>query len=123
MATIRKRVLPSRKTTWLASYTDAARKRRFKQFPTRREADRFLTRVKSEVAAGNHVPDREARTVDEAYDLLIAALESDGAARSTVENYKTYYGGHVKPYMGKRLLPKVHPADVGDWLETLKKEG
>lgn len=123
MASIRKRTLPSGKIVWLAAYVDGAGARRFKQFKTRREADGFLTRVKSEVAAGSHVPDREASTVEQAYDFLIAALEDDGAARSTVENYRTYYAGHVKPFLGKRLLPKVHPADVGDWLETLKREG
>jgi integrase len=123
MATIRKRKLPSGKTVWLAGYVDGEGKRRFKQFAAKREADAFLTRVRSEVAAGSHVPDRAASTVDEAYALLITALEADRAARSTIENYRTYYSGHVRPFLGTRLLPKLHPADVGDWLERLKADG
>ncbi|MCJ2042990.1 site-specific integrase [Methylobacterium sp. J-078] len=75
------------------------------------------------MAAGSHVPDRAASTVQQAYDLLISALEVDNAARSTVENYRTYYGGHVRPFLAERLLPKLHPADVGDWLEQLKAGG
>ncbi|MGU3420774.1 phage integrase central domain-containing protein [Methylobacterium sp. D54C] len=55
--------------------------------------------------------------------MLIAALEADQAAGATLHNYRVYYGGHVKPYLGARLLPKLHPADVGDWLERLKAEG
>lgn len=123
MASIRKRTLPSGKTVWLASYTDGAGGRRFKQFPTKREADAFLTRARSEVSAGSHVPDRAASTVDQAYDLLITALEADKAAGATLHNYRVYFRNHVRPFLGARLLPKLHPADVGDWLERLKAEG
>lgn len=123
MATIRKRTLPSGKTVWLASYSDSGGERRFKQFGTKKEADAFLVRVRGEVAAGSHVPDRAASTVDHAYALLISALEADEAARATIYNYVVYYRGHVKPYLGTKLLPKLHPADVGDWLERLKAEG
>jgi integrase len=123
MATIRKRTLPSGRSAWLASYTDSGGARRFRQFPTKKEADGFLVRVRSEVLAGIHVPDRAASTVDDAYRLLIAALEADLAAGATLHNYRVYYKGHVKPYLGARLLPKIHPADVGDWLERLKAEG
>jgi integrase len=123
MATIRKRTLPSGKTAWLASYNDSGGERRFKQFQTRKEADAFMVRVRGEVAAGSHVPERAASTVDQAYALLITALESDQAARATVHNYRVYYRNHVAPFLGTRLLPKLHPADVGDWLEKLKAEG
>src|SRR5215204_1904786 len=123
MATVRKRMLPSGKVVWLAAYKDRAGGRRFKQFSTRREADAFLTRAKAEVAVGSHVPDRQASTVDYAYNLLITELESDGAARSTMENYKSYYKGHVKPFLANRLLPKLQAADVADWLEELKIAG
>jgi integrase len=105
------------------SHSDSAGQRRFKQFDTRKEADAFMVRVRSEVAAGSHVPDRAASTVNQAYALLIAALEADQAAGATLHNYRVYYGGHVKPFLGARLLPKLHPADVGDWLERLKAEG
>lgn len=99
MASIRKRTLPSGKIVWLAAYADSGGGRRFKQFERKRDADAFLTRVKSEVASGTHVPDRQASTVDAAYILLIAALQSDQAARSTLHNYRVYYENHVKPYL------------------------
>lgn len=108
---------------WLAAYTDGAGKRRFKQFPTKREADTFLTRAKTEVATGAHIPDRLAKTVDHAFGLLIAALEADDAARSTIRNYRIYYDGHVRPFLGAHPLPRLHPADVGDWLDRLRAEG
>ena len=57
MATIRKRTLPSGKAVWLAGYKDGAGKRRFRQFDTRKEADAFLIRARSEVVAGLHVPE------------------------------------------------------------------
>jgi integrase len=123
MATIRKRVLPSGKIVWQADYADAVGKRRHKQFNTRREADTFLTRARAEVASGMHVPDQEASTVETAWRFLLAALAADGAARSTVEHYRTFWKADVAPHFAKRLLPKVHPADVGDWLEALKANG
>lgn len=123
MASIRKRVLPSGKTVWLAAYVDGGGERRSKHFERKRDADEFLVRVKAEVAAGSHVPDRVASTVDQAYELLITALESDQVAGATLHNYRVYYRRHVKPFLGARLLPKLHPADVGDWLEKLKVEG
>lgn len=122
MATIRKRTLPSGKAVWLASYLDNAGKRRFKQFERKRDADAYLTKAKAEVAAGSHVPDRMASTVDDGYTLLIAALKGDKAAGATLHNYRVYYRNHVKPFLGSRLLPKLHPADVGDWIERLKAE-
>jgi integrase len=109
MATVRKRVLPSGKAVWLAGYKDGAGARRFKQFGTRREADAFLTRARAEVAGGSHVPDRQASTVEDAYDLLIAELESDGAARSTIANYRSYYKGHVRPSWGTACSPSCRP--------------
>lgn len=123
MATVRKRALPSGKTAWLAGYVDGAGKRRFKQFVTRKEADAFLLRARSEVSAGNHVPEREARTVGHAYGLLLATLTSEGAARATRHNYEVYYRNHVGPLLGSRLLPKIGPADVGDWLRDLRVAG
>jgi len=119
LATIRKRTLPSGKVVWLAGYIDSGGKRRFKQFDRKRDADAHLTKVKAEVAAGTHVPDRTASTVDGAYVLLISALVADKAAGATLHNYRVYFQGHVKPFLGSRLLPKLHPADVGDWLERL----
>lgn len=123
MASVRKRVLPSGETRWLAAYVDGSGSRRFKQFERRRDADAFLLRARSEVAAGSHVPDREASTVEAAYEALIRTLETDGSARATVYNYRVYYAGHVRPFLGRKLLPKLQPADIGDWLASLKAEG
>src|SRR4051794_5313386 len=66
MATIRKRTLPSGKVVWQADYVDAGGSRRHKQFPTKKEADGFLTRARSEVATGVHVPDSISVTVAQA---------------------------------------------------------
>jgi integrase len=123
MATVRKRMLPSGKVVWVAGYKDGGGARRFKQFGTRRQADAFLTRAKAEVAVGTHVADRQASTVDDAYGLLITELEAESAARSTIENYKSYYKGHVKPFLAKRLLSRLQAADVADWLKDLKAAG
>ncbi len=123
MASVRKRTLPSGKQVWLSAYTDGGGQRRFKQFPTKREAEAFLLQARSQVAAGSHIPDRAASTVGQAFDLLMKTLEDEGTARSTRRNYQIYFNGHVRPYLAARLLPKLHPADVGEWLDKLKADG
>ncbi len=123
MASVRKRTLPSGKQVWLSGYVDGGGKRRFKQFQTKREAEAFLLQARSQVAAGSHIPDRAASTVGQAFDLLMKTLEDEGTARSTRRNYQIYYNGHVRPYLAARLLPKLHPADIGEWLDKLKADG
>jgi hypothetical protein len=49
MATVRKRKLPGGAIAWQVDYKDAAGNRRHKQFRTRKEADEYLTKAKSEV--------------------------------------------------------------------------
>lgn len=121
---VRKRVLPvSGESRWLVDYVDADGKRRAKQFHTKKEAVAYETIVRSELMTGTHIAEAATTTVQAAKELLIATLEADGAAPSTLENYENYYRNHVAPYVGGRLLTRITPADVQDWLDRLRKDG
>ena len=66
MASIRKRLLPSGKITWLVDFKDQNGKRRARQFATKREADAFLVRARGQVVSGVFVHDVDSVTVLEA---------------------------------------------------------
>src|ERR687885_154354 len=100
MATVRKRVLPSGKTVWLAGYVDGAGKRRFKQFPTRKEADAFLTRARSEVASGVHTPDSQSITIKGAAEMWLARCERDRLEATTIRQYRAHVSLHIVPFIG-----------------------
>lgn len=127
MASIRKRTLPGGGTRWGVDYKDAAGRRRNKLFATKREADAHLRKIGTELDAGTHVHDRDAVTIEKAYNLLIATLEEEqeagDTARATVEGYRWIWRNHIGPFIGKRLCTKMQPPDVQEFLAELKAEG
>lgn len=123
MATIRKRTLPSGKTVWLAGYTDGGGARRFKQFPTRKEADAFLTQARSQVAAGVHVPDSQSKTVGQAADEWLKAAEESGLERSTVLHYQQHVNEHIRSHLGNLKLTAVTTPRVYSFADELKAGG
>lgn len=63
MAKVRKRILPSGETRWLADYVDASGQRRGKQFTRRKDADAYLDSVKHDLRHGRHVAPGASITV------------------------------------------------------------
>jgi integrase len=123
MASIRKRTLPSGKTVWQCDYRDQAGKRRSRQFRKKADADSFMVKARHEVSQGTHTPDSTTVTVDKAFALLIAALKAEGSAPSTISNYEVYYKNHVGPFLRARLLTRIGPADVQEYLDHLRADG
>jgi len=123
MATVRKRALPSGKIVWLAAYADAAGKRRFKQFGTKKEADRFLTKAKSEVAAGVHVPESQSISVGDAADLWLKSVEESGLEWSTVLHYQQHINEHIRPFIGALKLTAVTTPRIYALVDELKAAG
>lgn len=123
MATIRKRTLPSGKQVWLAGYVDGGGKRRFKQFGTRKEADQFLTRARSEVAHGVHVPDSQSMTVGLAADAWLKHAEEQGLEWSTVLHYQQHVNEHIRPLIGSLRLTAVTTPRVYAFAEELREKG
>ncbi len=68
--------------------------RRHRQFPTKREADAFHAKARTEVAAGAHTPDSASITVAEAAELWIARCERDGLERMTILAYRQHVDLH-----------------------------
>jgi len=123
MATVRKRALPSGKSVWLASYTDGGGTRRFKQFPTRREADAFLVQTRTQVAQGVHTPDSVSPTVAEAAELWLKRCERDRLERTTVLQYRGHVTHHISPRLGAVKLSRLTVPLINEFADQLLTAG
>lgn len=123
MASIRKRTLPSGKTSWLCDYRDQAGVRRYAQFPTKREADAFLVRARADVAAGTHTPDSQSTTIAEAADLWLLRCERDGLEESTLRQYRAHVSLHILPFIGTTKLSRLSAPAVNGFLDQLMAAG
>lgn len=121
--TIRKRSWTTRKgetkTAWTANYRDGEGRWRLQTFATKREADAFLTRTKSEVRDGTHTPDRDSITVAEAADLWLKRGEVNGLERGTLRTYMQYVQGAIVPELGTVKLTRLTRQRVEDFREAL----
>ena len=87
---VRKRLLSDGRICWQVDYKDGAGIRRHRQFQTKREAEAFHVKARSEVVAGIHTPDSASITVAEAADLWIARCERDELERTTILAYRQH---------------------------------
>lgn len=119
MASIRKRKLKNRKTCWQVDYRDVKGKRRHKQFATRKEADAWLVKARSEVAAGTHVAASASRTVAEAADEWLKECERNGLEESTLAVYRQRVKDHIVPFIGHLKLAAMTTVDAKNFYESL----
>lgn len=111
------------KARWEVDYRDAANKRRWRVFPTKKEADAFFAATTVELLRGTHVPDGTSCTVDVAAKALFAAMEADGAAPVTVIGYRGIMANHISPYLGATACNKLSAPGVKRWLDKLDEKG
>ena len=123
MASIRKRVLPSKMIVWQVDYRDAQGKRRHKQFASRKAADEWSVKARADVAAGTHVPDAASITVGEAGNLWIARCELQKLERTTLVAYRQHWNLHIAPFVGGKKLSQFTTADAEAFYERLLENG
>lgn len=121
---VRKRIWASqtgdRKSAWQVDYRDQLGKRRSKQFRTKKEADNYADRAKSEIRQGIHTHDRDSITIADAAKLRIAAAEAEDLERSTIKRYKELHRLHIVDRLGQTKLSALSKADVENFrLELL----
>lgn len=102
---------------------DGGGSRRFKQFPTKREADAFLIRARSQVAAGVHTPDSVSPTVTEAAELWLQRCERDKLEATTLRQYRTHLRLHIAPRIGSLKLSKITAPAVNAFADQLLADG
>ncbi|MGY4617631.1 integrase [Bradyrhizobium sp. USDA 4472] len=124
MASIRKRTLKATKTgqkrtVWQVDYRDNSRKRRHKQFRTRKEADDWLVEARAEVAAGTHVPASQSKTFREVAKAWIQDCKAAGLERSTTDVYEQRFRDFSEPLWGDRKIGQLSTADATQLYEDV----
>jgi integrase len=119
VASIRKRVLPSKKAVWQVDYRDLKRKRRHKQFPTRRAADAWLVTARTEIADGTHVPASQSPTFKEAADAWIQDCKRNGLEKTTVDVYEQRTRDYSIPLIGDRKIGEFSVSDANTFYEDV----
>jgi integrase len=120
---VRKRTLGDGEIRWQVDYRDGAGRRRHRQFQTKREADAFHAKARTEVAAGVHTPDSASITVAEAADLWIARCERDELERTTILAYRQHIDLHILPYTGTVKLSRLSAPVVNAFRDQLLDAG
>jgi integrase len=123
MASIRKRTLASGKIVWQCDYTDNLGKRRHKQFQTKKEADAFLVKARSEVAAGIHTADSATITLAQAGKLWLASGDAAGLERTTMDQRRQHLSLHIVPLAGDTKLSKLTVPWVRSFQDALRERG
>jgi integrase len=110
-----------KKSAWLVDYKDQSGKRRAKQFRTKKEADEYAGRARSEVRQGVHTHDRDSMTVADAAKLRITAAEADDLERSTIKRYAELHRLYIVQRFGEKKLSALTKAEMEDYrLELLQ---
>jgi len=120
---VRKRLLSDGRTCWQVDYKDGAGNRRHRQFATKREAEAFHVKARSEVVAGIHTPDSASITVAEAADLWIARCERDELERTTILAYRQHLDLHILPRIGAVRLSRLTAPAVNAFRDGLLDDG
>lgn len=121
MACVRKRRWKSNgeaKSAWVVDYCDASGKRRQKSFRLKKEADWYLEKLLHELRCGEHVPDAECITIEEACKLWIRRCKTEQLERSTLEDYAQICRLHIIPAIGRIRLNQLNKVAV----ETFRDE-
>ncbi|MCF2521643.1 site-specific integrase [Bradyrhizobium sp. G127] len=124
MASIRKRFVTNPKTkkrtvSWQVDYRDLKKKRRHRQFATRREADAWLVTARSEIAEGTHVPAGESPTFKEAADAWIKDCKRNGLEKTTIDVYEQRMRDYSVPLIGDRKIGELTVADANTLYEDV----
>jgi integrase len=104
-------------------YRDGAGTRRHRQFQTKREADAFHAKARTEVAAGVHTPDSASITVNEASELWLARCEREGLEALTIVDYRRHLKLHILPYIGRTKLARLTVPAINSFRDRLLDDG
>lgn len=107
---------------WEASYRDPRRKERIRTFRTRGDADRWLSSVKTDVARGEYVDPRLARSrFDDWADEWLATTAH--LKPKTRAGYATDLRVHVLPVFADLSVGSIQQVDVKRFVADMLAEG
>ena len=128
MASVRKRTWTYKgveKTAWVVDYTDLGGSRRQKTFRQKKDADRYRTKVETELGKGIHTPDSTSITVAKACDLWLDKCRQrlsrkQKMTRVTLYSYESVVSNHIKPFsIRDEKLSQLNAPRVQAWVDGL----
>jgi integrase len=108
---------------WQVDYRDGSGARRHRQFVTKREAEAFHVRARSEVTAGVHTPDSASITVAEAATFWLSRCERDHLEPTTIAAYRQHVDLHIRPHIGSIKLARLTVPTVNTFRDQLLDGG
>lgn len=107
---------------WEASYRDPQRRERVRTFPTRREADRWRSTMKTDVARGDYVDPRLSRSrFHEWADEWMATTAH--LKPKTRAGYESDLRVHVLPVLGDRAVGSIQQVDIRRFVADMVARG
>ena len=120
---VRRRTLANGEIRWQVDYRDGSGIRRHRQFATKRGAEAFHVRARSEVAAGVHSPDSASITVAEAAALWLSRCDRDRLEPTTIAAYRQHVSLHIGPRIGSLKLARLTVPAVNAFRDQLLDDG
>lgn len=94
-----------------------------KSFPNRQKrlADQWLAHTEADMARGQYIDPRAARTTFQQY--AEGWVSTQGADPNTQASMESQLRLHAFPYLGTRPLGSFQPAHIRDWVQQLQANG
>ncbi|MEU1773640.1 tyrosine-type recombinase/integrase [Streptomyces sp. NPDC012842] len=94
-----------------------------KSFPDRQKrlADQWLAHTEADMARGQYIDPRAARTTFQQY--AEGWVSTQGADPNTQASMESQLRLHAFPYLGTRPLGSFQPAHIRDWVQKLQANG
>jgi integrase len=90
---------------------------------TKRDAQRAVAELVTEVERGGHRENRTRYTVSELLDQWIDHIETQGRAPTTLVRYRSAISTNIKPRLGSKAINKVGAADLDRFYGQLTRAG
>ena len=125
MASIRKRKFGPNKDreAWVVDYVDQHGKRCLKTFALKKDAEAWRTNALHEVQQGIHTATSASKTVEEVWQLWLAACEADGLEFGTVRQRRQHLKHHVAAFIGRQRLAELTAPAVHAFMDKLRADG
>ena len=90
---------------------------------TKRDAQRAVAELITDVERGGHRENRTRSSVSELLDQWMDHIETQGRAPTTLVRYRSAISTNIKPRLGKVAINKVGPADLDRFYGQLTRAG
>jgi integrase len=123
LASIRKRRLPSGKTTWQLDYKDGSGKRHRPEFTDKKAAEKRFAQVVEEERQAKPAASVLANITVEKFSELWLDIIKPTIASNTYDSYAQILKLYILPVIGNELMLAIHEGTIGTLLTSWTTKG